>query len=244
MTSINSNIINCVGCDAVETVQQLLLSFGDLATATIASYSHLPIIQERIEPSEAETKIIQEALKLRQSIHLPFWDCVMLAISKSADPMDTLLDTASTHASLRETDIQLNRDSIAGGSIGSHIKENSKKLRETCIVSEVIMSDGSLRHIPMMDFHSAPTKEGRIAATAVCKQIFPNGALLLESGESFHAYGLELMTTSDFFKFLGHSLLYTPIIDRAYIAHQLIEKRCALRVSGASKPIPITLQVV
>lgn len=241
---MNLNLIDCVGCDALETVQKLILSFDDVAKVTISSYSHLPMVQERIQPSDAEATVVQEALELRKKIHLPFWDCVMLAISKSDNPMDVLLDTASTHASLRETDIKLDRKSITEGSIGKYIKRNSTKFRETCIVSEVIMSDGSLRHLPMMDFHSPPTEAGRLAATAVCKRIFPNGALLLESGESFHAYGLKLMTTSDFFGFLGHALLYTPIIDRAYIAHQLIEKRCALRVSGVSKPIPITLGLV
>jgi hypothetical protein len=32
--------------------------------------------------------------------------------------------------------------------------------------------------------------------------------------------------------FLARALMYSPIIDRAYIAHQLLEKRCSLRISG------------
>jgi len=236
--------LDYAGLGAAEAVKQLILSFRNLSKITIASYSHLPMIQDRIEPSYAEKEVVAEALRLRKSLHFPFWDCVMLTITKSEDPMDLLLDTASTHASLRESDIAINRKSIEQGALEQHICQNTQKSIETCIISEIVMTDGSIRHLPMIDFHCPPTTAGRIAATAVCKRIFPNGSLLLKSGESFHAYGLELMATSDFFSFLGRALLYSPIIDRAYIAHQLIERRCALRISGVSKPVPTTLEIL
>jgi hypothetical protein len=168
----------------------------------------------------------------------------MLAISKSEAPTEALLDTAATHISLRKSEIILEREAVLSGGIQKVINSKSTKSGDICITSEVGMANGSIWHLPMIDFHCEPTTAGRLAAIAVCKRIFPSGAVLLKSGESFHAYGLELVSISEFFEFLGRALLYSPIIDRAYVAHQLIEKRCALRLSGGSKPTPTTLQIV
>jgi hypothetical protein len=45
--------------------------------------------------------------------------------------------------------------------------------------------------------------------------------------------------------FLGRALLFAPIVDRAYLAHQLLERRCALRISavGDEKPVPRVVHV-
>lgn len=241
---MRSALLDCVGIDAADTLQRLILSFPDIAAVTLASYAHLPMVQDRTDLSVAETAVVHDAIAFRRERQLPFWDCVMLSISKSEDPMDVLLDAAAVHVSLRGTDISLNRDSISRGALQDSIKRISVQTGETCILSEVVLSDGTVRHLPMLDFHCPPTTAGRLAAIAVCKRLFPAGAVLLKSGESFHAYGMNLMSVPEFFEFLGRALLYSPIIDRAYIAHQLIEKRCALRISGTKKPIPTTIDII
>lgn len=244
MKRIDTSITEWTGQNAANTIERLVLSFPEIATITLASYSHLPIVQQRVSPTKFEREVIEKAVAQRNATHLPFWDCVMLSISASEDPMDTLLDSAATHLSLRASDTVLKRQNIIDGGIQRLLAQKSSQKEESCIVSEVLMTDGSIMHLPMMDFHCPPSPAGRRAATAVCKRIFPNGSILIESGESFHAYGLELIPNCDFSSFLGKSLLYSPIIDRAYIAHQLIEGRCALRISGVEKPTPITIETI
>lgn len=244
MTPSDTTPMKYIGCRASDAVQELLLSFGDVASVTFSSYSHLPMVQERVSLSEGEASIVERAIERRSSTRLPFWDSVMLSISESEEPADNLLDTAATHVSMRGSDIVLNRNRLMSGGVQELEHKNSLAKAETCIVSEISMADGTIQHLPMIDFHCAPTLAGRLAATGVCKRIFPKGALLAKSGESFHAYGLELISIPKFVQFLGMALLYSPIIDRAYVAHQLIEGRCALRISSVSKVEPIIIDVI
>lgn len=244
LQSPNSGINDWIGLTSADAVQRLFMSLRNVVSVTLASYSHLPMLQNRLIPSMAESAVINEAIELRSELQLPFWDCVMLSISKSKESVDSLLDVAGTHVSLRDSDIILDRASVSCGMIQERAENERGEKLETCVVSEVQTSGGLTMHLPMMDFHCAPTAAGQAAAIAVSKRIFPGGAVLLKSGESFHAYGKTLISTTEFFEFLGHALLYSPIIDRAYIAHQLIERRCALRISGRNKPIPMTVAIV
>lgn len=215
----------------------------EIAVIKTSEYAHLPLVQDRSGPSDTEQAIIRQAIQQRANTNLPFWDSVMLSVAHSENPVDWLLDTASTHISLRGEERTITVDAVGKGEL-QKLLEQTNAGREICVLSEISTNDGSIKHIPMIDFHCPPSKSGRRAVVAVCKRLFPSGAILLESGESFHAYGRELIPADAFFTFLGHALLYSPIIDRAYIAHQLIERRCALRISGKKKPTPITIEII
>lgn len=54
---------------------------------------------------------------------------------------------------------------------------------------------------------------------------------MLETDRSYHFYGAELQTVSEQTAFLARALFYSPIVDRAWIAHQLIDKRSNLRIA-------------
>ncbi len=64
----------------------------------------------------------------------------------------------------------------------------------------------------------------------VLKVLGLSGFVLL-SAKSYHFYGGELMEEVDLCRFLGKAFLFTPIVDRAWIAHQLMASACAPRVS-------------
>ncbi len=69
------------------------------------------------------------------------------------------------------------------------------------------------------------------------------GGFLLQSGESYHFYGKGLLDDRALVRFLGQALLLAPVIDRAWIAHQLIEGASALRISkkpsGSGEPVVV-----
>jgi hypothetical protein len=44
--------------------------------------------------------------------------------------------------------------------------------------------------------------------------------------------GWDLLPDESLVRFLGKVLLFAPIVDRAWVAHQLIEGACALRISS------------
>jgi hypothetical protein len=70
----------------------------------------------------------------------------------------------------------------------------------------------------------------RIAA-AVAVRLLPSGGLIVDSGHSYHLVGSHPVTPDGLIDFLARASLFGSIVDRAYIAHQILERRCALRIS-------------
>jgi hypothetical protein len=99
--------------------------------------------------------------------------------------------------------------------------------------SSVRLFGPSQAHIPMIDFRCPATTKNRELAIRACRLLDRAGGYLLESGHSYHFYGKSLLTPNELLALLGRMLLLSPIIDRAWIAHQLIEGACGLRISSA-----------
>lgn len=103
--------------------------------------------------------------------------------------------------------------------------------------SKVKLIDGSVFHIPMIDFNIEPSKENLKTVKNALKQIGQEKGVILNSGRSYHFYGLALISEKDWRFFIGQCLLLSPIIDARYIAHRLIDGECVLRLSPSrSKP--------
>ena len=89
------------------------------------------------------------------------------------------------------------------------------------------LRDGTVRHIPMMDFKPRPSPANLSSIQHSLAEIGQSG-LLVQSGRSFHFYGLKLLREKDWIKFLGDSLLI-KFCDSRWIGHSLLEHRCNLR---------------
>jgi len=57
---------------------------------------------------------------------------------------------------------------------------------------------------------------------------------------------MSLIAKEDFQVFIGAAMLFVPIVDRAYLAHQLLEGRCALRLTpgGGKSQVPTAVAVL
>lgn len=53
---------------------------------------------------------------------------------------------------------------------------------------------------------------------------------IINSGNSYHFIGCDLVNEAELVDFLAKGLLYGPITDTRWIAHQIIERSCTLRV--------------
>lgn len=99
------------------------------------------------------------------------------------------------------------------------------------VSSKVISLGGKIRHIPMLDLRIPVGSTGKASAISILKEIGQSG-YLINSGKSFHFYGSESVTQKRFMKMLGMALLFSPLVDVPWIAHQLIEGAAALRLSS------------
>jgi hypothetical protein len=85
-------------------------------------------------------------------------------------------------------------------------------------------------HLPMLDFHCAESPESDPLVRAVLRELRLNG-YIAKSGRSYHFYAADLVDEPTLINILGRSLLFSPIVDRAWIAHQELERACGLRIS-------------
>jgi SIR2-like domain len=97
--------------------------------------------------------------------------------------------------------------------------------------SRVRLKDGTISHIPMMDFKCTPTAANIDIAKEGFRKIDQTQGILLNSGKSFHYYGNKLMNQDEWHAFLGHSLLLSDFVDARYVGHALVNNECRLRIS-------------
>jgi len=237
---------NLLGLDAPRALTVLLSSFKDVEEVYLAECRPLPPLQTRRQLTAAERIVVERALEFRKSTGLAFWDAVLLELSVTPDAIP-LLDEVSKHL----TFIGQERSLSWSSAVSHGLEQACAQFTATADASLVFLSemrchDGSKRHLPMIDFHAARSARNERVVFAVAERLFPEGAVLLESGESYHAYSTKLVSETEFRRFLGRALLFAPIIDRTYTAHQLIEGRCALRLTagGTKSQVPTVVSLI
>jgi hypothetical protein len=235
-----------LGLDAPRALAVLLSSFKDVEEVYLAELRPLPPLQARRDLKPAELVVVERALKCRQSTGLGFWDAVLLELSNVPEAIG-LLDEAMMHVTFHGKERSLSWASAISDGLERACAEFSKTGEASLtFLSEMRCRDGSKRHLPMIDLHAASSSVNQPVVTGLVERLFPEGALLLESGESYHAYGTRLLSQTEFRSFLGKALLFAPIVDRTYVAHQVIEGRCALRLTagGGKSRVPKVISVV
>jgi hypothetical protein len=237
---------NLLGASAPRALALLLSSLTGVETVYLAECSAVPPLQTRRQLSPAERNVFERALEHRRATGLAFWDAALLELSATPEAIP-LLDDVTVHVSFRGKERTLSwASAVADGLEQACAEFPATTGASLTLLSEMLCSDGSKRHLPMIDFHAASSNPNQRVVRAVAERLFPEGALLLESGESYHAYGTRLVSETELRRFLGRALLFAPIVDRAYIAHQVIEGRCALRLTagGGKSRVPTVVAIV
>lgn len=89
---------------------------------------------------------------------------------------------------------------------------------------------GELCHIPMMDFHLPVNERNTQIVNKICVLTGCTKVAIINSGNSYHFIGCDLMSEDELVDFLAKGLLYGPITETIWIAHQIIERSCTLRI--------------
>lgn len=113
------------------------------------------------------------------------------------------------------------------------------------VCSRCTRADGTVGHLPMLDFRAeacnksaATARTLELIAKALIAIHAPEG-VVINSGNSYHYYGFELVTEAKWRKFMLNCLLLEPFVDVRYIAHRLLSGGAALRITSSSeKPMP------
>ena len=185
-------------------------------------YNKQSLVQERISDWKAsEQKIFDSAMRFKKQYCLPFWDGIMLSSFNQSCHSDSFLEAALHHNSI---------DNLKFIDTTEICELFQLKQQRIAVNSQVKMIDGSIRHLPMLDFH-IPVSDNHIPIIyKVCKCLELPDGYILNSGESYHYIGITPIEWETLYIILCKALLYSPIIDKAWISHQLIEKSCSLRI--------------
>lgn len=193
---------------------------------TLIQYSDPLSLQERYP--ELSNDLVTSTLKMRSQSGLPFWDCLLANINQG--DIDTLrvLCEAVYHndTPVRELAVDvldLNETLLA--------KLRRQSPHDTIAVSSKIdINQDEVAHIPLLDFHIPCTPQNLDIVCEAMSAIIGAEVIILESGKSYHAYAVALLSELEWRQFLYRAVLLNPIVDTRYIAHQLTEGRCALRI--------------
>lgn len=180
------------------------------------------LVQDRIRGwNTNEKKMFDFAIRLKHEYNLPFWDSLMLGTFNNANYSEKLLDAVVHHNLIKDLKfLKINE-----------LPDFIKTIRDNrlAVNSQVKMKDGTIKHIPMLDFHISISDINQNIVYKVCHNLNLSG-YILNSGESYHYIGVTPIEWNSLYTILAKALMFCPIIDRAWISHQLLEKSCSLRV--------------
>lgn len=208
------------------------MAHTDVKAVAVCRYKTPPLLQERINVTPLEQGIIDMALKIRSDVRIPFWEAIFAACLRSETSCESLIDAALFHGGFGDV-MTMSADDLASDGLK---KVASGGQRNIGLASRVELTHAEAHHLALMDFHCDVTAKNAYMVAAICRRLMPAGFLLLDSGDSYHACGVALLTVEERLEFLGRSLFFAPIVDSTYIAHQLIQSMSSIRIStGGSK---------
>ena len=222
-----------IGATAVDALSALLELHTGIAALAVFEPAAVPLAQERLLSDEGTAGIIEAGLEIRRDLGLPFWDAVLLSCFGSGQVAFHILEKALFHNSPPRRLLWVSRNDWSAKHLALVLQEVEVG-RILVVSSRARLSDGTYGHLPMIDFHCPISKANQEMSARVAQLLHPSGGYLLNSGQSYHFYGKALIPEAEFLASLGRALLLSPIIDRAWVAHQLIEGACGLRISPKS----------
>jgi hypothetical protein len=221
----------------LDVVRELLRKNSDIVAISTRRVHQAPLFQERL-PNGVGTNVISKALEIRKSTGLSFMDGLNLAlIQLGVDDEAIVANIAFQNANEERTWTP----SEAILSNGFDRTPSDSPLAMHVLSSAVRLSDGSIKHLALMDFHIPASPVAQRLVRNVCRHL-GRGGWLLESGRSYHYYDESILSVQNMYSFLGRGLMFAPITDRGWIAHQIVDGECCLRTS--SHPSKIGTPVV
>ncbi|HKB68095.1 MAG TPA: hypothetical protein VKC61_19705 [Pyrinomonadaceae bacterium] len=221
------------------------LHAAQLKTMNFISYRPIGHIRDRLESAATEIRaVFQEASLIREAEidRRHFFDIALsLAIPRGLGEQvikEMLKEPDPGTRSQIPIDID---DGCLRNRLETHSDVNPRE-DVFAVASKCTLRDGSEAHIPMMDF-GLKSPEGRETVVATMRGISPGGGTVLQTENSYHFYGTELLDSKGWLEFLGKSLLFQGVIDDRYIGHRLREGFSVLRLTRGPSHVELPFVV-
>lgn len=203
---------------------------------TFQYYPSARLIQDEIpDLNSYEQDMFDFAISMRNKYHLPFWDGIMMSSFENSNSSARVMKLALRHNPISRTFFVL---------VNELPKIDSIRHENLALCSTIISSQNQQLHLPMMDFHIPISPSNINVVESVCKILEMGKGWIIESGESYHFIGSQLMKWEELQEKLYKAIIFSPIIDKAWVSHQLQEKTCSLRVGEKKGVLPIVCRFI
>ena len=220
----------------VTILADLVGAIPQIDQVQVASFAYPQPIQERANDLTPKVRArILAVAEDRRRHGGSFWDRLLERTLEDDQELPTaLLAAAEYHQSF--TNARWSRWLRNDGKLEVALVDAVSSVTDQSFVvmrSNVRLDDGTLAHLPMLDLRLQSSPVHDQPALQLAQWLLPD-ALLIDSGSSYHVYGRATITPFELVEFLGRALQFSPLVDRRWIAHQLRERCCALRISRGS----------
>lgn len=222
--------------NTLDVVSETIKNNPDIELLTFSKYPEQTLIQNKIKLTDYDNEIISSAIDIRNRFRLPFWDSLMLTFFDKENVSTELLTNALSH--------NTNIDKIKTLDIES-IKELllTNKQENLSLNSEIQLKNKTIKHFFLLDFHIYPSTNNLQIISNIL-QILKLHGYILNSGESYHFVSSSFFDLDSLINLLAKSLLFSPIVDRAWVAHQILERSCSLRVGKKHGFVPTVIKEI
>lgn len=179
--------------------------------------------------------IINRALYEKERKGSSFWES-LFSLAEGGEVLDKCFMKNALFHNKNETYTHLTKVDFLNF-ISSDIHE------DVAINSKVILSDGSERHIPMLDFKIKSNNQNLKVVKDVLHILGLKG-YIFDSGKSYHFVGYNLITESELLDLLAYFILLQPISDKAWATHQILERSASLRLSKKYGQYPELIECI
>ncbi|MBY8023456.1 hypothetical protein KW469_00110 [Vibrio fluvialis] len=205
-------------------LETLLKNNPNINVFRLFTFSFSNKVQDRIvDLSLCEKNIIEKSITYKNNNSTSFWEAFFTTSVKEKKLEQRIVKQAIHHNKNNEYIHVLSQDLL------SFIQNNNYD--NLAINSKVELECGSSKHIPMLDFKISTAPSNLKLVESVLSALGCEGAIL-DSGKSYHFVGSNLISQSELIELLAKFILFHPIADKAWAAHQIIEGSASLRVSN------------
>jgi hypothetical protein len=214
----------------------LLPSLGINGVGHLRRFEVAGRMQRRIRSPEIELAVAAAKARKRETGQ-PFWDALYSELPfLSREARQEIFVLAQYHHSMGDVAVTTTFN-LTASAIEAAIASESRSLESgeiLAISSRMLAASGEETHLPMLDFRVAVSEKNEELVREQLRAMKLQG-WLLESGRSYHFLGCSVLDGgAGLSKFLGQALLFAPLVDGRWVAHQLIEGACALRISSGN----------
>jgi len=219
--------------DSIDVLKDILSNNKTIKGLSFCEFGTYELVQNRIKLIAPLDQVFSKAMEMRNRYKLPFWDSFNVNLFEQ---------DISDFDFLKEINFQNEPINIIKYSREDFIKNNIDFQTYTGLSSSVISEKSNL-HIPLLDFHIPPSNANQQLCSEILVHLNLKG-YLLNSGKSYHFIGSDIIDFKSLQNLLFNALLFSPIVDKSWIAHQLIQKYCCLRVSKKYERLPYLVEEI